>query len=235
MAHQLGVIQETYQDDLQELVSIMESQNQIIDKRVPVLKKRRDLILGALKDFREGETKLQDSKLSCSTALFSSIHDDTDQIQKLQDEIALKDQQIQELKDLVETLHQKINRISICNEEMQFELQKQQQQQQQQAFQRGNKLSQSMIVPTLTTSTEKAQATLNKFVSPITTNSFKSIDSKEPVSKEDMRKMMRRISQQASASAYILAAKGDYTTLAAAQEELQSQKSIGSQKSLSNK
>ncbi|CAK78800.1 unnamed protein product (macronuclear) [Paramecium tetraurelia] len=233
MAHQLGVIQETYQDDLQELISKMECQNSIIDKRVPVLKKRRDLLLGALKDCREGETKLQDSKLSCSTALFSSIHDDTDQIQKLQDEIALKDQSIQELKDQVETLHQKLNRIQICNEEMQFELQKQQQQQQ--AFQRGNKLSQSMIVPNLTTSTEKAQATLNKFVSPITSNSFKSIDNKEPVSKEDMRKMMRRISQQASASAYILAAKGDYTTLAAAQEELQSQKSIGSQKSLSNK
>ncbi|CAD8137742.1 unnamed protein product [Paramecium pentaurelia] len=233
MAHQLGVIQETYQDDLQELISKLTSQNQIIDKRGPILKKRRELLLGALKDFREGETKLCDSKISCSTALFSSIHDDTDQIQKLQDEIALKDQQIQELKDQVESLQQKIHRIQICNDEMQFELQKQQQQQQ--TFQRGNKLSQSMIVPTLTSSTEKAQATISKFVQPLSTNSFKSIDSKEPNSKEDMKKMIRRISQQASASAYILAAKGDYTTLAAAQEELQSQKSIGSQKSLSNK
>ncbi|CAD8044157.1 unnamed protein product [Paramecium primaurelia] len=233
MAHQLGVIQETYQDDLQELISKLTTQNQIIDKRGPILKKRRELLLGALKDFREGETKLCDSKISCSTALFSSIHDDTDQIQKLQDEIALKDQQIQELKDQVESLQQKIHRIQTCNDEMQFELQKQQQQQQ--TFQRGNKLSQSMIVPTLTSSTEKAQATISKFVQPISTNSFKSIDSKEPNSKEDMKKMIRRISQQASASAYILAAKGDYTTLAAAQEELQSQKSIGSQKSLSNK
>ncbi|CAK83347.1 unnamed protein product (macronuclear) [Paramecium tetraurelia] len=233
MSHQLGVIQETYQDDLQELILKLQTQNQLIDKRGPVLRKRQDLLLGALKDCREGELKLCDSKISCSTALFTSMYDDTDQIQKLQDELAQKDQQIQELKDQVETLQQKIHRIQMCNDEMQFELQKQHQQQQ--AFQRGSKLSQSMIVPPLISSTEKAQATINKFVQPMSTNSFKSTDSNGPNSKEDMRKMIRRISQQASASAYILAAKGDYTTLAAAQEEIQSQKSAGSQKSLSNK
>ncbi|CAD8047211.1 unnamed protein product [Paramecium sonneborni] len=233
MAHQLGVIQETYQDDLQGLISNLENQNYIIDKRGSILKKRRDFLLGVLRDCREGETKLCDSKISCSTALFSSIHDDTDQYQKLQEEIAQKNQQIQELKDSVETLQQKIQRIQICNDEMQFELQKNQTQQSQ--FQRGNKLSQSMIIPNLTTSTEKAQASINKFVQPISTNSFKSIDNKEPNSKENTRKMIRRISQQASASAYILAAKGDYTTLPGAQEEYQSQKSIGSQKSLSIK
>ncbi|CAD8045955.1 unnamed protein product [Paramecium sonneborni] len=233
MAHQLGVIQETYQDDLQGLISKLETQNQLIDKRGSILKKRRDLLLGVLRDFREGETKLCDSKISCSTTLYSSIHEDTDQIQKLQDEIAQKDQQIQELQDQIETLQQKIQRIQICNDELQFELQKKQSQQSQ--FARGNKQSQSMIVPTLTTSTEKAQATINKFVQPISTESFKSIDNKDPNAKQDYRKMIRRISQQASASAYILAVKGDYTTLPAAQEEIQSQKSVGSQKSLSNK
>ncbi|CAD8146221.1 unnamed protein product [Paramecium pentaurelia] len=115
------------------------------------------------------------------------------------------------------------------NDEIQFELHKQQQQ----TSQRGNKLSYYMIVPMLTTSTENAQVTINKLVQPLSTNSFKQTDSKEPNSKEDIRKMMRRISKQASAC--ILAIKGFYATLAAAQKELQSQKSVRSNKSLSIK
>ncbi|CAD8047060.1 unnamed protein product [Paramecium primaurelia] len=73
------------------------------------------------------------------------------------------------------------------NDEIQFELHKQQQQ----TFQRGNKLSQLMIVPSLTTSTEKAQITINKFM-----QLYQPTNNKEPNTKEDIRKMMRRISQQ---------------------------------------
>ncbi|CAD8142917.1 unnamed protein product [Paramecium octaurelia] len=227
MAQLLGVIQESHKDQLQDLISQIHSTNGLLQKKKNVLKKRRDTLLTILKDVRETDTKLADSKLSCSTALYSSMNDDSDLIQKLYDEISQKDQQIQELKDQVDTLTSQLRNSQACNEEMQFQLKQKQQQQ----YQRVNKPSQSMIVPS---SNRSAQSIgISNVFQTLSTNS--SISMENPKSKEDMQKMIRRISMQAAASAHILAVKGDYTSLQVAHEEMLSQKSLGSQKSLSFK
>ncbi|CAK60493.1 unnamed protein product (macronuclear) [Paramecium tetraurelia] len=236
MAQLLGIIQESHKDQLQDLISQIHSTNRLVQQKGNVLKKRRDTLLTILKDIRETDTKLADSKVSCSTALYSSMNDDSDLIQKLYDEISHKDQQIQELKDQVDTLTSKLRNSQACNEEMQYQLQQKQQQQ----YQRVNKPSQS-IINILYTQRLFPPFNLDVFnqqviiilVQTLSTNSSISIEN--PKSKEDMQKMIRRISMQAAASAHILAVKGDYTSLQVAHEEMLSQKSLGSQKSLSFK
>ncbi|CAD8132218.1 unnamed protein product [Paramecium pentaurelia] len=222
MAQLLGIIQESNQLHLQDLISNIHSTTKLIEKKGNVLKKRRDTLLTILKDLKENDTKLADSKISCSTALYSSMNDDSDLIQKLYEEISNKDQQIQELKDQVDTLTIQLRNSQACNEEMQYQLQSKHQQQ----YQRENKQSQSMIIPSLSQSIQQIS---NNLVQTLSTNSSKSIE--YPKSKEEMSKMIRRISMQAAASAHILAAKGDYTSLQIAREEILSQKSVGSQKS----
>jgi hypothetical protein len=60
------------------MITKIHSKNHLINKRSHTLKKRRDFLLTALKDITEGELKLSDSKMSCSTGHYSSIPDDTD-------------------------------------------------------------------------------------------------------------------------------------------------------------
>ncbi|CAD8054426.1 unnamed protein product [Paramecium sonneborni] len=227
MDQQLRVIQESNNDHIQDLISKINSTTRFIDKKGNVLKKRRDTLLNILKDLRDTDTKLADSKISCSTAIFSSIQDDSDFIHKLYEEIAHKDQQIQELKDQIETLTNKLKNSQACNEEMQYQLQQKKQSQ----YQRVNKLSQSMIVPSLLN--QNIEPKSDNPIQTITNNSTKSTENSN--SKEEIKKIIRRVSMQAAASAHILAAKGDYVSLQVAHDEMLSQKSFGSQKSLSFK
>ncbi|CAD8124853.1 unnamed protein product [Paramecium sonneborni] len=207
--------------DQQELIDKLRIKNSLLEKRCNFYKRRRELLILQIQQ-AEKANKLSESKVSVLSANcnLSTMPDENDLIQKYQEELQMKDALIFELKETVSTLENKINNLQACNDEMQYQLSKQQQE-----FVRSDKVSQSVIIEKSTSQAEKAMAVIDKFVQPISTSSFKSTDG-QPQSAADKRKLIKRLSMNAGASAYMMAMKGDYTTLQNASEELQSNKSL---------
>ncbi|CAD8204201.1 unnamed protein product [Paramecium pentaurelia] len=208
--------------DHQDLIEKLLSKNRLLEKRCNLYKKRREQLMIQLYQ-KETQNKLSESKVSVSSANcnFPTMPDETDLIQRYQEELQQKETLISELKETVAALENKANSLQVCNDEMQYQLSKQQQQE----FVRSDKVSQSVIIPKSTSQTEKAMAVIDKFVQPLSTSSFKSTDGK-PQSAEEKRKLIKKMSIHAGASAYMMAMKGDYTTLQNASEEMQSNKNL---------
>ncbi|CAD8210696.1 unnamed protein product [Paramecium pentaurelia] len=207
--------------DQQELIEKLMGKNRFLEKRCNYYKRKREFLIMQLNQ-AETPNKLSESKVSVSSANCNlpTMPDETDLIQKYQEELQQKETLISELKETVLTLENKVNNLQACNDEMQYQLSKQQHE-----FIRSEKVSQSVIIPKSTSQTEKAMAVIDKFVQPISTSSFKSTDGK-PQSAEEKRKLIKKMSIHAGASAYMMAMKGDYTTLQNASEEIQSNKSL---------
>ncbi|CAD8126195.1 unnamed protein product [Paramecium sonneborni] len=205
----------------QDLIEKLRIKNRFLEKRSNFYKRRRELLIVQLQQ-AESTNKLSESKVSVSSVNCNlpTMPDETDLIQKYQEELQMKEALITELKETMAILENKANNLQACNDEMQYQLSKKQQE-----FQRSEKVSQSVIIPKSTSHTEKAMAAIDKFVQPLTTNSFKSTDG-QPKTAEEKRKLIKKMSMHAGASAYMMALKGDFTTLQNASEEIQSNKSL---------
>ncbi|CAD8211157.1 unnamed protein product [Paramecium octaurelia] len=209
--------------DQQDLIEKMLRKIRFLEKRCNFHKRKREFMKIQLHQAETPNNKLSESKVSVSSAVncnLPTMPDEADLIQRYQEELQLKETLISELKETVATLENKVNNLQACNDEMQYQLSKKQQE-----FVRSDKVTQSVIIPKSTSQTEKAMAVIDKFVQPISSSSFKSTDGK-PQSTEEKRKLIKKLSMHAGASAYMMAMKGDYSTLQNASEEIQSNKSL---------
>ncbi|CAD8211761.1 unnamed protein product [Paramecium octaurelia] len=209
-----------YDVDQQVLIKRLQCRSRLLEKKCNYYKRRELLIIQQYRP--ETPKKLSDSKLSetSTNCNFSTMIDENDSSQNLQEKVQQKQCKISELQEAVEALQNKVKSLQAQNDEMQDQLSKQVK-----GFVRNDKVTHSVNLTKSTSQTEKAMATIDKFFQPFTANSFKSQDG-TPQSTEEKRKMIKRMSMNAGASAYMMAMKGDYTTLQNAIEEIQSSKNL---------
>ncbi|CAK64588.1 unnamed protein product (macronuclear) [Paramecium tetraurelia] len=205
----------------QVLCEGLQCRSRFLQKRCNYYKKSIELLRIQLYQ-AETPKKLSESKVSVAStdSNFSTLADENDSTPNLQEKLQQKQCKIYELKEAMLTLQSKVNSLQAQNDEMQIQLSKQHKE-----FLRNDKVTHSVNLPKSTSQTEKAMAVIDKFIQPFTVNSFKSQDGKPP-STEEKRKMIKRMSMNAGASAFMMAMKGDYTTLQSAFEEIQSNNNL---------